>query len=265
MTSVATKRIRVRKTGLLLTGILCVLAGASVAQQLEPPVLLGTPSTLPAPVPSGTAPLSWTDARFANVQSSSPLNAVPSGGSVTDKSITETGSLASIRCENSCTLTRVRVNSREALRVVRGNVVVRDSWLEAKGISPDHADVIQTYSPGATGTITLQNTTIRAYTGAATAGVFVADDWNADLVSLENVVIWGGPWGLRLHTDGYTNAHLRMRNVCFITGSFGSGRFIIDDGKQGGGGWKIDEWTNVNDCTIVNGQLVRGTAIARPN
>jgi hypothetical protein len=66
----------------------------------------------------------------------------------------------------------------------------------------------------------------------------------------------GGPFGLRIHADGYNNAHLRMKNVCFV-GPFGYDMFIID-------GFIIDEWTNVNECVIQNGNLVFTKAIPHP-
>jgi hypothetical protein len=218
----------------------------------------------PPPPPTGSdPPLSWTDPRFAAVVALGS-QILASGSALTDKSIAVNGANASIQCNGSCNLTRVRVNSSEALRVVSGNVVITDSYLEALGSGADHADVIQTYSPGSTGTITLRSTAIVAHTTAATAGLFIADGWKPTLVDIQDSVFWGGPYGMRLHADGFTGAHLRMRNVCFV-GPFSGGRFIIDTAAGGGGPpWQIDDWTNVNDCTIQSGQLVRGAAIAKP-
>jgi hypothetical protein len=201
-------------------------------------------------------PLSFNDARFSNATSLNQTMTVSDGGSVTDKSIQEYSGNPTITCSGSCTLTRVRVDSRECIRGVQGDIVITDSYLEATGAANDHADVIQTYSPGSNGAITLRNTSIVAHNNDATAGIFVADNWKPDLVDLENVMFQSGPYGLRLHADGYNNAHLRMKNVCFV-GPFGYDMFIID-------GFIIDEWTNVNECVIQNGQLVIIQAIPHP-
>lgn len=201
-------------------------------------------------------PLSFNDARFSNATSLNQVMTVSAGGSLTDKSVEEYSGSPSITCSGSCTLTRVRVNSRECIRGVQDNIVITDSYLEATGSANDHADVIQTYSPGSRGTITLRNTSIVAHNDDATAGIFVADNWEPDLIDLENVMFKGGPYALRLHADGYSNAHLRMKNVCFV-GPFGYDMFIID-------GFTIDEWTNVNECVIQNGQLVVTQAIPHP-
>jgi hypothetical protein len=219
-------------------------------------------SSAPSDPPSGAEsqksgpPLSFNDARFSNVTSLNQTMTVSNGGSVMDKSIQEYSGNPTITRSGSCTLTRVRVDSRECIRAVQGDIVINDSYLEATGATNDHADVIQTYSPGSHGTITLRNTSIVAHNNDATAGIFVADNWKPDLVDLENVMFQGGPYGLRLHADGYASAHLRMKDVCFV-GPFGYGMFIID-------GFIIDEWTNVNECVIQNGELVVTQAIPHP-
>jgi hypothetical protein len=213
----------------------------------------------------GQAPLSCDDPRFANAVDMGSQN-LADGESLVDSKIVEQSGDASILCQGSCTLTRVCVDSREALRIIENTILIEDSFLEATGTGDDHADVIQAYAPGNTGSLVLRNTTIRAHETAATAGIFIADSWQPDLIDLENVVIWGGPYGVRFHADGYDNAHLRMKNVCFV-GPFGAGPMIIDGGVGGNSqtGWYIDEWTNVNECTIQNGALVIGQAIPKPD
>ncbi len=210
-------------------------------------------------------PLSWDDPRFANVTEVGPQT-VADGGSLVDKSIVEFSGDASIVCSGGCTLTRVRVDSRESLRIIQNTITLEDSYLEATGTGADHADGIQAYSPNSNGSLILRRTTIVAHDTAATAGIFIADAWRPDLIDLEDVVIWGGPYGVRFHADGYDNAHLKMKNVCFV-GPFGFGKMLIDGGVGGNTttGWFIDEWTNVNDCTIENGKLVIGNPIAAPN
>lgn len=245
--------------------ILGKLRGATPTQTTPPP----TPTPVPAPPSTAPSmagpPLSFDDVRFANATSSGRLT-LGDGATFMDKSIVDTGGESSITCSGSCTLRRVRVNSRECIRLTRKDMIIEDSYLEATGQGDDHADVIQAYSPGSTGTLTLRNTTIRAHETAATAGVFIADNWGPNLIDFENVVFWGGPYGLRLHADGYKNAHLKMKNVCFV-GPFGYGRFLISLGSGGNTstGWYIDEWTNVNDCVIQNGKLVIVSPIPKPN
>jgi len=223
------------------------------------PAPASTPTPMPSstPSPSTGVPLSFNDARFNNVTASGRV-IIATGGSLVDRSIEEYSGDPSIVCNGGCTLTRVRVKSRESLRIVKDNIRIEDSYLEAIGSGDDHADVIQAYAPGNRGTLTLRNSSIVAHNTAATAGIFIADNWKPDLVDLENVMFSGGgvPYGLRLHADGYTGAHLRMKNVCFV-GPFLYGKFIID-------GFIIDEWTNVNECVIQSGQLVVTKAIPKP-
>ncbi|MCK1403776.1 hypothetical protein IVB45_13995 [Bradyrhizobium sp. 4] len=217
-----------------------------------------TPAPAPSSMPSSGPPLSFNDPRFTSAISHSRLDdGVPDGGSLTDRSYIyyEVGD-NTVGCWGSCTLTRLRIQSRECIRAIKGNIVIADSYLEATGQGDDHADVIQAYGPGNHGTITLRNTSIVAHNTSATAGIFVADNWKPDLIDLENVMFQGGPFGLRLHADGYMNAHLRMKNVCFV-GPFPLRKFFITD-------FIIDEWTNVNDCVIQNGQLVIVKSIRRP-
>ena len=193
----SSKRSTVASAGVLLAaGLLCALPGASLAQALQPPVLLGTASTPPPPpppTPTGAPPLSWNDARFSNVTSSSSTIRVASGATLANRSIVESSGQPTVTCDGTCLLTRVRVDSREALRILRNNIVIEDSWLEAQGSGSDHADTIQAYAPGSTGTLTIRRSTIRAYTGSATAGIFIADDWTANEVTIEDSVIWVDP------------------------------------------------------------------------
>jgi hypothetical protein len=220
------------------------------------------PQPEPAPAPAPTLspvsgpPLTFNDSRFANAVSVG-AQSLSNGATLADRSITADGGAASILCNGSCTLNRVRVNSSEAVRITSGTILIQDSYLEATGSGDDHADVIQAYSPGSRGSLILRNTSIVAHNTAATAGIFIADNWKPDLVDLENVMFSGGPYGLRLHADGYAGAHLRMKNVCFV-GPFMYGMYLIDSIVT------IDEWTNVNECVIQNGNLVITKAIPHP-
>ena len=114
------------------------------------------------------------------------------GGSISNKSITATGPQASVQCNGACTITNVRISSREGVRIGgSGNVTIEKSWIEATGQSGDHADSIQAYAPGSKGTVTIKNSTIVAHNNDATAGLFVADNYTGTFV-LENVIFWAG-------------------------------------------------------------------------
>jgi hypothetical protein len=233
-----------------------------VASQVSSPAPAPEPSPAPAPVPAPAPsqisgpPLTFNDSRFANTATVG-AQGLSNGSTLSDRSITVDGGAASILCDGSCTLNRVRVNSSEAVRITSGTILIQDSYLEATGSGDDHADVIQAYSPGSRGSLILRNTSIVAHNTAATAGIFIADSWKPDLVDLENVMFSGGPYGLRLHADGYAGAHLRMKNVCFV-GPFMYGMYLIDSIVT------IDEWTNVNECVIQDGKLVITRAIPHP-
>ena len=69
---------------------------------------------------------------------------------------------------------------------------------------------------------------------------------------------------MRLHNDG-NHFNVSLSNVCFV-GPFGTRAIWLNTASGGGGGTTtIRRWDNVRNCTIVNGQLVQGTEIARPN
>ena len=220
-------------------------------------------------------PFSFNDQQFfAAVSSSAPLTLAC--GSKSDLSITEHKEPAAI--VNNCgtgttTLTRVRLGGdgggngsvREGYRCGgSGTMNIADSWLEAKGEGADHADTIQCYDPNnsPTAVMNITNTTIRAYTTAATAGLFVADSYALDL-HITNVLFWGGPYGLRVHTDGRPGS-LYMNNVCFYgegasSHSFGAGPYLLNPFPP-----TIAEWNNVNWCTIENGELVVHGSLSPP-
>lgn len=242
---------------LISVGLLCALSlFTSSAGAIEPPTNLriGTPSPPPpAPPPptAGSMPLSWAAPAFANVTNSGPLNL--SGGVVrSNLSITQNGSIASVCC-GSFTLNNVRISSAEGVRAGGGDINLNWVWVEAKGVSGDHADALQCYGPGSTGVITVKNSTFRAYNNDATAGYFAADNWKGSH-RFENVLFWGGPFGLRINADGGTAAYLK--NVYFVKDSFRWSPLLIEV--------PILQWENVRWATIQNGQLVPGDAIPRP-
>ena len=220
-------------------------------------------------------PFSFDDPQFfANVSPSAPFSLDCT--TQADRSVTEPQEPAAI--VNNCgagtsTLTRVRLggdggtngNVREGYRCGgSGTMNIAESWLEAKGEGADHADVIQCYDPNnsPTAVMNLNRTTIRAYSTSATAGAFIADDYSLEL-HVDSVMFWGGPYGLRFHTDGHPG-FLYMNDVCFYgegdqNHSFSSGPFLMNPFPP-----TIVEWNNVNWCTIENGQLVIHGAIPQP-
>lgn len=230
------------------------------------PTPVPTPTPTPTPLPdttgSATPPLSWDSPVFANMTTSGG-GQVSSGTTMLNKTITVHNEPASVTMGNRSTLDKVRIGgaSREAVRIGGGTYTILNSWLEAKGQGDDHADVIQTYAgPGGGGPLdlTIRNSTIKAYNQAATAGLFVADKiWGK--VTLDNVVFWGGPFGLALYADVNT-LELYAKDVCFV-GPFGYRPYSF---RNAGGQFIVKQWDNVNNCTIQNGKLVRGTAIPRP-
>src|SRR5688572_30836876 len=119
-----------------------------------------------------TIPLSWNDASFSGATNSGSVT-LKNGATLSYKSITDTGNMASVVGQGSFTLDHVRIDSREAVRIGgSGDITISNSYLESTGQGDDHADTIQAYSPGGTGNVTITNTTIVAHNTAANAGFF---------------------------------------------------------------------------------------------
>jgi hypothetical protein len=223
------------------------------------------PQPEPQPQPEETAtssiPLSYNDARFKN-NTTAPSTTIASGGTLLNKTITDTGHTASIVTRSGATIKNCRVNSREGVRIGGGGDFLIDGcYLEATGQGDDHADTIQTYSPGSKGSLKIRNTAIVAHNQAATAGLFVADRWSGE-VDLENVVFIGGPYGCRIHPDG-GDIRVRFKNVFFV-GPFGYDDCWVDTRTLNGTRNIVELWENVRSATIVDGKLVPGTVIPRP-
>src|ERR1700704_4749165 len=102
-----------------------------------------------------TIPLSWSDPLFSdNVNSGSVT--VRNGGTLSNVSITDSGSIASVVLAGSATLDDIRISSREGVRIGgSGNITINDAYIEATGQPGDHADSIQAYAPGSSGTVTI--------------------------------------------------------------------------------------------------------------
>jgi hypothetical protein len=218
-----------------------------------------TPHPAPDPVPSSAGvPLSFNDPVYANVTSGTSRITLSSGSSRTDLSIVENSGDPTITCNGSCSLTRVRIESREGVRCVSGNINLTWVYIMATGVDGDHADGVQCYSPGSTGAVTVNNSTFKM-AGATTAGYFSADDWRGSHV-LENVLFEGGSYGLRIPADG--GSSVSLKNVYFVRGSFRYGPFLFDvvNGRR----INIAQWENVRWASWRGDQLVLGELIPRP-
>jgi hypothetical protein len=253
-------------SGLAMTGVLTDENGKKYKFSLEeiatqqPP----TGSTDPAPSTPQTAtlsiPLSPKDARFTNNVKSGPAG-VAKGTTLANKTIVDTSDAVSLYFGNSGTVKDCCVQSREGIRVAGGGEVVVDGcYIEVNGIGADHADGLQTYAPGKRGTITVRNSTFKCGLNAATAGFFVADNWTGT-IDFDGVVLWGGPYGVRIHPDKGGDNIIRFKDVFFV-GPFKWGAMRLED--VGGHKNKIELWENVREATIVNGVLVPGKAIPKP-
>jgi hypothetical protein len=205
-----------------------------------------------------TIPLAWNDPLFDGVTNSGWV-ALPNGGMLSNKSITQTGGTASVLAYGSFTLDHVRISSNEAVRIGgSGDVNISNSWLEATGQPGDHADTIQAYAPGSTGAVTITNTAIVAHGNNATAGMFIADGYSGTF-TFNNVVFQGGPFGLRIAADT-DDIYVSLSNVYFV-GPFTYAPFRFE---QVAADIHITHWENVHYATIVNGELVPGALIQPP-
>src|SRR5882762_5568243 len=121
-----------------------------------------TPDHTPDPVRSSAGvPLNFSDPIYANVTSGTSRIRLPPGSSRTDLSIVENSGDPTITCNGSCSLTRVRIQSREGVRCVSGDIDLEWVYVTATGLGSDHADGLQCYSPGSTGTVTVKNSTFK--------------------------------------------------------------------------------------------------------
>jgi hypothetical protein len=218
-----------------------------------------TPGSTPDPAPnSADVPLSFNDPVYANGTSGTIRINLQPDSSRTDLSIVENSGDPTISCYGSCNLTRVRIRSREGVRCVSGNINLTWVYIEATGVGQDHADGLQCYSPGSTGTVTVKNSTFKM-AGVTTAGYWSADDWRGSHV-LENVLFEGGGYGLRIPADGGTSVSLK--NVYFVRGSFRYGPFLFD--AVNGRRINIVRWENVRWASWQGDRLVLGNLIPRP-
>jgi hypothetical protein len=214
------------------------------------------------PTPPDTVPLSYDDARFSGNAASNAVT-IAGGGTLNNKSITQTGSIASIVTREGATIQTCRVNSRECVRIGgSGSFLIDNCYLEALGVGADHADVIQAYSPGSRGTLRVSNTAIVTHNVAANVGLFIADNWTGT-IELENVAFIGGGvnYGLRVHPDAGGDNIIRLKNVFFVP-PFQYAPYLFGD--YGGHKNFIQLWDNVRKATIVDGVLIPGLVFPNP-
>lgn len=211
---------------------------------------------------SGEIPLGYDDARFSGNAVSDALR-VSANGTVSDRSITQTGNVASIVACGGAIIRNCRVNSRECIRICgSGTFVIDGCYLEARGAGADHADVIQAYSPGGRGTLKVSNTAIVTHGVAANVGLFIADNWTGT-IELENVAFIGGGvnYGLRIHSDIGGDNIIRLKKVLFIP-PFRYRPYLFGDvGRHRN---IIERWEDVRLGRIMDGKLVAGPALPRP-
>lgn len=226
------------------------------------------PPSEPPPTPPSTIPMSWDDPMFTGMTERTTAVDTGQAGSITVSRQSVTMSTATntagmgVYGNPNLLVDTCRIRAREGIRGAAGNVEIRNTYVEATGQGADHADALQIYAPGGTGTMTIRNCHFRVAgsVGTPNAAYFSSDNWMGNHV-FENVILSGGGISLRIEGDGGTNAS--FTNV-FIepTGSqyLGPYDFQPINGRR----VNITTWENVRFCTIVNGVLVPGALIPRP-
>jgi hypothetical protein len=183
------------------------------------------------------------------------------GGSVSYKDITGAPvQTASVVCDDSCTIDHVRINSDEGIRVGgAGTVNVSNTYVDTTALPGDHADGIQAYAPGATGTLNMTNVTFQTHSDG-NSGMFIADGWIGS-INMNNVLFIGdnGNTAFDIYPDD-GDVHVSLNNV-YIVGPWLYYQFNIE--STNGHSVIITQW-NVYNATIVNGALIVGSAIPCP-
>ncbi|AMA56736.1 hypothetical protein [Bradyrhizobium sp. CCGE-LA001] len=221
------------------------------------PTIVPVATTDPAADPADV-PLGFNDPVYANVATGTSRIALSPDSSLVDASIVEHSGEPTITCDGSCNITRVRIQSREGVRCISGNINLTWVYIAATGVGSDHADGLQCYSPGSTGTVTVKNSTFKM-AGATTAGYWSADNWRGSHV-FENVLFEGGNHGLRIPADG--GSSVSLKNVYFVLGSFRYSAFLFD--TVNGRRIRITQWENVRWANWQGDKLVLGQFIPRP-
>jgi hypothetical protein len=207
-------------------------------------------------------PLTFNDPMFTGMTELTATVGLTSGQTLSHTSIIEQSGGSTIFAPGANTISYCRVSSRECVRITDGVLNIDHCYFEAFGIDDDHADVLQAYSPGTRGAaVTIKNSYIRAGTVAATAGMFVADNWGGS-ITFEDVVVHGGPFGVRLMADGAgADLTISFKNVYFVV-PFGAAPFSFEN--YGGGVHTITQWVNVRAASIMDDKLIIGDLIPQP-
>lgn len=207
-------------------------------------------------------PLTYNDPIFVGMTNTANDTWISSGTMSFRSFPNDPVSEASIRCNNPgpILIHHCRADSNECIRFAgtSGGVTIEDSWFYAHDVDPAHADTMQCFGSG--GDITIRRTYIKANNTAATAGFFCADGYDGTF-TFENVIFDGGPYGLRVHSDGGPIT-LHLTNCYFLTGSFGTAPYTI---TETGSQITIGTWSNVRFATIVGGVIVPGSLISPPS
>jgi hypothetical protein len=236
------------------------VASVTPLSSTEPPVEPPIEPPVEPPAETGTIPMSFNDPMFDDMTEKTSCMTLSTGQNLSNHSIKENSGNPTVVSHGNNKITKLRVKSRECIRITDGDLTIENAYLEAQGTGDDHADTLQAYSPHANGNVTLRNTHVRAFNEAATAGYFSADYWGGT-ITCENVIFQGGPYGFRVHADTGASLDISMKDVFFV-GPFGYDAFLIG---PYGGTVTIHQWENVCHATIQNGKLVPGAAINKPS
>lgn len=236
------------------------LAGRNYAiAKIETRSLRGGGGTPPA---ENTIPMSFNDQMFSAMTEYVAPIALSDGVNLSRMSIETASGDPAINCTGTNTVSYCRVLAREGSRAT-AHQTFNKCYIEAQGLSGvgDHADTLQVFSEGQVGgALVVTNSHLRGYNIDATANFFCSDDWSGAL-NFENVILQGGPYGVRIDSDPGCHIDISLANVYFV-GPFGTATHLIQD--VGNGSHEILQWDNVMEATIVNGAIVPGNAIANP-
>ena len=213
----------------------------------------------PQPSPTGSIPLTWDDPRFVNMTDYTAREYITANASRSNMSSVYTDTnYPAWETKGSVNLRTSRARTREGYRSAGGGEqYLSDLYVEATGVGADHADGLQVYAPGLAGRITLKNSTIKAPSG--NAAYFSSDNWMGAHV-LENVLLSGGGYTLRIYGDGATSMSLKDVYILKDSWLFGPTHFVAVNNLRPA----VVRWENVRLATIENGKIVPGSEIPQP-
>lgn len=224
-------------------------------------------------------PMSWNDARYASNTTQSSGNGSLSG-TVNNKDWKASGGphgggtagdpgTECFDCSGTLTINQCRIDWREGPRL-NGTFTMNECFLDIYGAPGDHADAMQGYQASAN--VTCTNCTIMTYTNAtspqgdASGAIFWADN-STGTIKWQNVLLLGGgasaAGNITIYADSGTT-HVNFDHV-YVVGTYpnSDGKAILDI-RSTGGSMVIDQWNEVRQATISNGQIVPGALIPSP-